>query len=237
MIYDCFTYFNEDKILDIRVNELKDSNIKHILIESPYTFTGEKKELNYINSEKKYDSVIAFSVEDMPNNGNSWDNEIYQRNYIKKALEFMNVNDDDVIIISDVDEIPKREVVINFYYNSITSLSMNVYSYWLNYLVCKDCWNHARIMKWSNLKETTPEETRHIGCYENIKNAGWHFTYMGGVDRMIKKVESFSHTEVNTIEYKNKLTNEYNNCIPIKIDSTYPSYIVNNIEKFKQYIK
>ena len=128
-IYDCFIYFDEEVILEARLNILDKFVDKFVIVESKYSHRGEVRTPNF--SLKKYkkfkDKIIYILLEDEPKNlfsinYNDHDNlrdkkiivngnlrEFYQRNSILKGLH--NADKDDWIIISDVDEIPYLEKI------------------------------------------------------------------------------------------------------------------------------
>ena len=163
MIYDCFTYFNESEILEIRVNELIKLNPIHILVESKYTFTGKEKPLNYADGNVKYNNLINFCAE-VPNNGDPWANEHAQRNYIKSALIQAGVKDDDIIIISDVDEIPDKDILSciknkQFVVDNIYSLEQDLYLYTITNKALNN-WRFAKILTYNLLKDQTIKKIR-----------------------------------------------------------------------------
>lgn len=245
MIWDCFTYNGEYDLLKIRCEEFKDLDVTHILVESNYTFTGKWKELTYKKNEQY--NIKHFVLNHVPNNGNAWDNELAQRNYILNALQILGANDNDIVIISDVDEIIKESVIRNYSpISSLTALKMDTYRYYYNCLEGKQNWNMARIMNYSYLKSKTPNEVRNSGFERILDNAGWHFSYMGGYDKIIQKIESFSHTELNNDDFKSKLLSKYENCqslfgddyweiVPITI--FFPKEILNNFDYYKNQMK
>lgn len=249
MIYDCFTYFNEAEILDIRVHELASINPIHVLVESNYTFTGKEKPLNYAEGSHKYDNVIAFCAE-VPNNGDAWANEHAQRNYIKEALATLNPNDDDIIIISDVDEIPSAEAVARYSPDTGQAFfTMNHYGGYLNLIYGRNSWPYCKITTWKLLKGTTPNSVRLDGKDTAvIHNGGWHFGWMGGIDRAVTKFKSFSHQEPEIQQYSDyeKLKSRLENGQSIfgdefieicDIDESYPLYVRENQDKFQNLIK
>lgn len=248
MIYDCFTYHNEKEILDIRVNELAPLNVVHVLVESKYTFTGIEKKLEYDCGGIKYPNVYNFCA-DVPNNGNPWDNEKSQRDYIKDALATLKPNDKDVIIISDVDEVPSCEAVRTYNPNmKQTSLKMNHYGGYLNLIYDRASWPYCKITTWGLLKKTTPSKVRlHNTDHTHVPYGGWHFAWMGGIERVFKKFKSFSHQEPDIQQFsdyeklKKRLENGQSifgdNYIEVcEIDESYPVYVRNNKEKFDNLI-
>lgn len=113
-IYDCFIYFNENTILDIRLNILNDYVDKFVIVEATRDHAGRKKKLNFnINNFKKFEKKIVYIiVNDIPlivkSHKNGWHpnhvRENFHRNRILKGLK--DAAENDLILISDVDEIP-----------------------------------------------------------------------------------------------------------------------------------
>lgn len=113
MLYDCFTFFNELEILEIRLHELDRVVDRFVLVEATRTHSGEPKPL-YYDENKRYFSrwktkIIPIIVDDMPESDNPWTRERYQRDAIGRGLH--QCSPDDTILISDVDEIPAAQRV------------------------------------------------------------------------------------------------------------------------------
>ena len=127
-IYDCFMYYDEDLLLDLRLNALNEFVKKFVITEATYTHNGTKKKLNFdIQKFKKFKDKINYIVVDKqpPNimtlvegepeinkkdkmilNGMARD--YYQRENLSRGLK--DSLEDDLILISDLDEIPKLEL-------------------------------------------------------------------------------------------------------------------------------
>jgi len=249
MIYDCFTFFNEIELLKIRLEEMKNENVIHILVECNYTHSNKPKklyfdEIKYLFSEY---NIKHFIQTDAPNTGNAWDNEKSQRNYIAKALKEVGANDDDLVIISDLDEIPKLSAVINHNPgNGITSLLSDTYRYYLNLCEGKQNWQMARLVKYSKLRDMTPDEIRHSGYENTIPNGAWHFSYIGDANRVKYKIDSFAHQELNTTDLLEKIDYKVDNGQSlfgddfwsfVEIDESFPEYLRNNKKMFSSIIK
>jgi beta-1,4-mannosyl-glycoprotein beta-1,4-N-acetylglucosaminyltransferase len=108
-IFDCFLYSNEDLILDVRLNTLSNYVSRFVIVEANKDHQGKEKKLNFnINNFQKFKNKITYLVvDDFPKNLTNWQRENYQRNFISNGLH--DVQEDDYIIISDVDEIPNLE--------------------------------------------------------------------------------------------------------------------------------
>ncbi len=271
MIYDCFTFFNELDLLEIRLNILNDIVDKFVIVEMNKTFTGENKSLYYQENKARFNKfdgkIIHVIVDDCPETDNAWALENYQRNCISRGLK--NCQSDDIIMISDLDEIPNPEIIANLDCSSdIYLLEQKMYYYFLNYLNIKSpiWYSGTKVLSYQNFLHgldnidvkyskfmpeeqnsgTTANKIRHFGDAKYIKNGGWHFSYLGGVDMIIKKIKSFSHQEFNKAEYTNKdlilkriasgkdIFNR-SGClyVPVSLDNSFPEYLVNNQEKYK----
>ena len=224
MIYDCFTFFNELDLLDIRLNVLNDYVDKFVLVESPYTHSGFKKQLffkeNKYKFEKFKDKIVTFEyvpqaeiLENKPNNF-TWILENLQRNSILNALLTQkSINNDDIVVVSDVDEIPDPIVLRNI----VDAVSNNNYTIRLiqkmhyYYLDCLDIgsldWGFevgSYVTRFENLMRYSPQcfrDSRNIQLYANC---GWHFSYLGGIDAIVNKIQSFAHAELNKLEFIDK---------------------------------
>lgn len=250
MIWDCILYNGEKDCLQIRGEELKDLDITHVLIESCFTFSGKSNTLKYWDFANLYSyNIKPFLCNNVPNNGDAWSNEKAQRNYILKALESLGAKDDDIVIISDADEIPKCEAVKKYNLEmGITALVMDLYYYYLNCLYAKQVWAMPKILTYEVLKNSTPDLIRKEGYRSMIQNGGWHFSYLGGVDAIREKIKSFSHTEFNVEPFNNeayileKIKNfEYlwgdKKLTTVEIDNSYPSVVFNNQSEYFHLIK
>ncbi len=258
-IIDSFLFFNEIDILDLRLNILYDYVDYFVITESDTTFSGNKKDFFYSQSKDKFekfkDKIIYNPVKIPDNISISWDREIFQRNsQIEKLKEICN--DDDLIITSDIDEIPSTEVLENykdwFEVDSLYHFKQNMYMYYLNNYKT-DNWYGSRACSFSYLKDKSIDDIRQSTENENklsgfvIENAGWHFTYLGGEDQIKYKLESFSHQEYNIPSVKRNIKNCLDNNIDVfgrginykvvDIDDSFPNYIAENLEKYSHLIK
>jgi beta-1,4-mannosyl-glycoprotein beta-1,4-N-acetylglucosaminyltransferase len=216
MIIDSFIFFNELKMLHLRLEELYDNVDFFILVESKKTFSNKDKKLYYLDNKHlfvKYHSKIINIVLDELNGDNEWEREIYQRNAIQIGLDKIKPSDNDILIISDCDEIPNTELLNQIkgtLIDDIYSLLQETYYYDLeskkNYTI-----NASKILSYKILKELGGcHNSRRYETKKSFENAGWHFSYFGGLDNIILKIDSFSHQEFNNQEYTNKETLTYN---------------------------
>jgi beta-1,4-mannosyl-glycoprotein beta-1,4-N-acetylglucosaminyltransferase len=293
MVYDCFTFFNEHDLLEIRLNTLDSVVDYFVIVEADRTFTNKPKEFEFQNNSDRFkafkNKIIHIMVNDFPEyTGDPWVYERFQRNAIMRGLK--DCKPDDTIIISDVDEILSVDAVnrCKEIKDSVCFFKLKHYYVYLNFLNIKDPhWlgpvslkykdltipdyirncrlfyekskiksfikkffyvmtlNLKRYNKWNTICKHIPDHS----C--TIENAGWHFSYCGGIDKIILKIKSCSHQEINTSrnidshhlneQIKNKTfslysDNDRNNLQAIQIDNTYPEYLQNNIQKYAHLV-
>lgn len=218
-IYDCFTYFNEIEMAQFRIEYLKDAVDYFVITEATETHTGNFKEMSFpINS---FDEEVRKKIIYLPfsfpkdiinylkfkgdymlqtNHGlESWSRENYQRDYLYNGI--VDANDDDVILITDLDEIPNQKTCDFLKTNSnlfkeypIISLACKFYRFNIfnnspsGVADPKGFWYHpkATTKKYAN----SPDSLRLAPPNLILENAGWHFS-------------SFCSLE----EYKNKAYN------------------------------
>lgn len=274
MIYDCFTFFNELDLLEIRLNILNDVVDKFVLVEMTKTHSGKDKPLYYEQNKERFQKfhhkIIHIIVDDCPESNDSWVPENYQRNCIYKGLQ--NCQPNDVIMISDLDEIPNPDIIKTLdCTKKIYLLEQKMYYYFINYQdVATPLWLlGTKVLSYQNFlhgldnldipystflieklnRGTTATKIRLYDGAEHIQNAGWHFSYLGGIDAIIKKIQSFSHQEYNKPEFLdaqsvqrkielgqdifNRMGHSY---VITNIDKTFPKYILENKEKYKHLI-
>ena len=113
-IYDCFSYWDEDLLLELRLNILEKFVDYFVIIEGNKTWQNNFKKLQFnLEKFKKFKhKIIYVPVEDMPEGKNPWVRENFQRNCIERGLS--RSSEDDLIIISDLDEIPNPDAINKF---------------------------------------------------------------------------------------------------------------------------
>jgi len=248
MLYDGFTFFNELDILEVRLNTLDSVVDKFILVEATKSFRGNDKALVFDQNKERFakflDKIIHVVVDDMPDGDNAWVRENFQRNCIARGLP-KGASPDDRLMVSDADEIPRPTSVQKaLQLDGIVMFLQDFYYYGFNCLG-DEIWQGTRMVPLAKLK--TPQEVRFAANYA-LKNAGWHFSYLGGVEAIITKIDQFAHQEFNSSYYKNPerireviasgkdLFNRSNKWKFVEMGDSHPEYVMQNLEKFKQHI-
>ena len=139
-IYDCFQFFNEEHIADIRFNILSEYVDYFVVVEATVNHQGKPKKLNFnIKNFKKFEKKILYViVDDTPNKimryheGGESLVEQHQRNSIMRGLS--KAADDDLIILSDVDEIPNLKRLNIYDKTKYAVFSQKMFMYKLNLL-------------------------------------------------------------------------------------------------------
>ena len=138
-----------------------------------------------------------------------WGREIYQRESIVKGL--LSCNDHDMIIISDVDEIPNPLILENLDPTKIYELKQDMFYYNINTLKQK-LWSGPKIASWNKLKSNSINELRQNKLTTlTINEGGWHLSFMGGKDRIVEKLNSYSHQEYNNNRIISNIENNIKN--------------------------
>lgn len=208
-IVDCFTFYNELNMLKFRLDYLYDTVDYFVLVEATLTHAGNPKPLYFQDNKSMFskylDKIVHIVVTDLPpkpilsrlktqGKNLDWEREMYQRCYIHKGIESLNLQDDDRIIISDLDEIPNRNILKNKYEQGAYTLKQDLYYYTLNYKA-NEPWELARFFDYKTYKlYNNPQFIRaKLLNLPRIENAGWHFSYFGDIDFIVNKLRNFCH--------------------------------------------
>jgi len=240
MVYDCITYNGEKDILDIRLAILDPFVDYFIICQSKQTFSGKEKEIYATPNNPKIVNIIAPNID----TDNAFERAFRQKEYLKTAL--ISCNDDDIIYYGDTDEIWKPQSVLD----KVLSLEQINYCYYLNNR-SSERWIGTIVGKWGVVKTNYLAHWRATHTYV-VKEGGWHFTNMGGVEQIIKKLEAYDHQEYNTeyvkedVEYRmsngedyvGRFTDSEGKPFSFNIDeSELPSYTLSNKQKYVAYFK
>ena len=287
-------YFDEDVILDLRLNILNPFIDYFVIVESTFNHKGEKRKLKFdINKYNKFENKIIYlifdeepsgieKVFDTDNEGevsrklilNAASRENGQRNFISKGLE--RANEKDLILISDVDEIPNLEKINwNTLKDQIVLFKQDMFYYKLNLRLPDLIWSGSKACRKKYLK--SPQWLRNVKDkkysffrldtlfsekkYINIKfinNGGWHFSNIKTAAEIEYKLKSYLHhrefdlNPMSESEIEDIIKNKqaiYDLKVDKKINkigsgnklvehplNKLPSYILENIDKYKDWI-
>ena len=247
-VYDCFTFFNEFELLELRLNLLDNSVDYFVLVEADKTYKGDYKEFYFENNKAKFEKylhkIIHIKLDDMPNYDpkDEWLLEIYQRNAIVRGLQGLDA--EDIIFIGDVDEIPDENVLellrngtsrVNFWIRdrllqnifqiirfpesifkthglkllnkTPLALKQSLFYYFLN-CRSKGIWNGTVITKAKHF--STPQKLRdRRNKFPRIENGGWHFSYLGGVEKILQKLNSIILQKLDSTSYNSEYSIDY----------------------------
>ena len=228
-IYDCFMYFDEEVVLDVRLNTLNEFVDYFVIVESIYTHKGDLRELKfnhkkfekfkdkiiYIVDEETYPQTDEINTEDSEGEKsrkaifNAAYRENGQRNLITRGLK--KANDEDIIMVSDVDEIPKlSELNFKNINEKIILFKQDMFYYKFNLWLPNLIWTGTKACKKKNL--VNPQWLRNIKDrkysffridtffsktkYTSIKvinDGGWHFSNIKTPKEIEFKLRSYLH--------------------------------------------
>ena len=228
-IFDCFMYFDEEQILDLRLNVLHHDVDYFVIVESIYNHKGEKRNLLFdIKKFQKFKEKIIYLIyKDIPKkieiiNENDDENvkgrkyimnalyrENSQRNYILEGLK--NANKEDLILVSDVDEIPKLSSLdLGKIKDEIILFKQDMFYYKYNLSLPNFKWTGTKAIKKKKLN--SPQWLRNVKdrkypffridtVFSNkkyinikiIKDGGWHFSNIKSPEMIEHKLRSYLH--------------------------------------------
>lgn len=230
MIYDCFPFFNELDILKLRLEIMDPFVDKFVIEEATHTFSSEPKPLYYLENQEMFskwkDKIIHIVVDDCPLGLPSHDMDHFQKDHLLNGIK--DCKEDDVIIFSDVDEIPNveifEELIPTMELGKIYHLAQRMFYCFLNAEevsgkllsnsgdfegVDHPMWLGTKMFLYGSLQGRGFWDLRDKAAKENgvrVPNGGWHFGYMGGngeknlAKRIGDKVVAAAHQEYNEKE-------------------------------------
>lgn len=237
-IYDCFPFFNELELLEIRLNEMYPVVDYFVLVECSETFRGTLKPLMYNQNKERFkqysDKIIHIIVEERLETDNPWIREEFQKNQIKRGLK--HCSSQDIIIIGDLDEIIRASDLERFIEpvlygkKKAVAATQRFFRWYLNRRSKElPFWTGSVVSTYGYLKKKSFHQLREKkDNLPKIHDVGWHFSNMGGMAQYIKKLESFSHAEADTAENKDPrtiLAYTQQQLDLETIDETFPRYV------------
>lgn len=273
-LYDCFPFFNELDLLELRLRELDDVVDYFVLVEARQTFRGDKKPLYFLENKERFSNyahkIRHLVVDSFPQAKGKWDCEIYQRNYLSHGLD--DARPQDLVLLSDVDEIPKAEILAVRKADppenrKVLCFELRWFFFYLNTVHRSQRWVRIgpRLARWSLY--TSMQSMREVRApvsgmrdwlrwlravyhlrgpveREIIKDAGWHFTWMGGPEAYVYKHQSIvkhsrqrDHMDLEeaVLGIKNAVS-ENGYLDRLELDDSFPQYLRDNRGKFSHLL-
>ena len=263
MIYDCFTFFNELELLEIRLNVLDGVVDRFVLVEATKTFNDRPKPLvfgeNRSRFEKFLHKITHIVVDDYPPYETAWTNENHQRNCMAHGLR--DCSENDVILISDLDEIPNPTTIVEYRDKpGIYVFEQLMHYYYINHLcIRRPIWRGTKMLHYRDFlnaldaiddygsccikslnQGTTATKIRMFKDAIPIADGGWHFTFLGGLERVREKLRSYAHEEHNFPEYtdlrniEKRMRTDFtcHRLLGVECDKTYPAFLRENKERY-----
>jgi len=217
-------YFDEDHLLEIRLNTLYSYVDKFVIVEANLDHAGNKRQplFDIKNFSKFKDKIEYILIEDLPahnnfykkNWGPAWRRENLQRNALSRGYKRSDPN--DLIMISDLDEIPNPKKISKFSNkNKYGCFVQKNFLYKLNLLnMDEPKWYGTRICRKKDLR--SPQWLREIKAVKRpfykfykpkfdlfIEDGGWHFSSVKSVSGIYKKLNSYAEQQYNNESFKN----------------------------------
>ena len=233
-IIDCFIFYNELDLLKLRLKELNDKVDKFILIESDKTFSGKDKPFYYkdnqeLFAEYKEKIIHVISTAD-PNKATNTEEDIKeiekiafsreadQRNAITQIISKLPLQPYDLIMMSDVDEIPHRDYLDNlrkFVRIGFAELLLQDFYYYNFKCKNKTLWPGTVVANKQVFMQRSAQQWRDSrNSLPKVLQAGYHLSYFGDTEFIINKIHNFSHQEYNSDKFQDpqKIQECIDNC-------------------------
>ena len=250
MRVDSFLLNTEIDLLELRLNILDPVMDKFVIVESTVEFSGRPKPLYYGDNKERFapwkDKIKHVIIDDTPDSGpNRWPREYFQRDAIIRGLRGCKTN--DLVFMSDVDEIPDPEVVkLNRHggYHQVYSM------YYANTIRMEENWVGTTAMYYF--------QYQHMGCqrvrdnrynFQRVDPGGWHFAYLMTSQEIRNKLGAFAHAEWDIPQIHTAIEQRITNLsdlfgvhkTPLKVldvsSGHFPQYLTDNQQKYMNWIK
>ena len=206
-IYDCFSYWDEDLLLNLRLNILDEFVDYFVIVEGNKTWQNNSKKLQFnIEKFKNFKhKIIYIPVEDMPAGKNPWIRESFKRNCILRGLK--QAKNEDLIIISDLDEIPNPKLILNFDLSMRYAVfkqkhfyyKMNLQSqknpFWFGSRVCiKKYLKSPQWLRELKFKKRPFWRLDKFRLNNILDTGGWHFCNLKNAEELLYKYRNLCET-------------------------------------------
>lgn len=246
-VIDCFPFHSELDLLQCRLEELHDSVDHFVLVEAHRNHQDVDKPLYYAENAARFKPwadkivhVIAGPMPSLAENPDHWSREHAQREYIGDGLTKLAVSADDIILQSDLDEIPRALQTRNARTSGLIAFEMSLHCFkvdwvhpqrWRGTVAGRAGFVHGLgaqcFAKMRNARNT-------VACPPPYRDAGWHLSWLGDTEAAKRKLEYFCHTEISdevTVGLKDDFYAsegwhvDGHKMQPVEVDETWPRYI------------
>ena len=207
--FDCFMMNNELDMLECRLTELEDVVDHFVLVEATVTHgANQPKPLHFQENQERFakwsDQIVHVVADGMPSHVDPWSREHAQREWFRTGLLSVDVQPDDIIFQSDVDEIPRTDFVKYTNPTGFVVAEMDFYCFaldWLNTESPDAPWRGTVAARYGFIETFTKMRDARLWAPVRVPDAGWHFTWVGGPEYWPSKLGSFCHPEIGpTVE-------------------------------------
>lgn len=241
-------YYDEVKN-DDRFKKFIPKIIHQVVTDTPVSYIGLRNDTeNFL-----YNSVVdkVNKADWFPKDRPDYCAITWESESLLRALSFCSSN--DILILDEADELPRKsslvDVINNFDTNQIYNFRENFYYYYVNCLK-DEIWTGSTICTFDAFKTISLCENRMKRRGVFIDNAGWHFSYLGGIDKIKYKIQSHAEQDLNNSSILDSIATRVGNCLTIGVDiynrpakftrvvldETYPRYLLDNQDKFRHLI-
>jgi Glycosyltransferase family 17 len=238
-IFDAFLFDNELDMLECRLTEMDGQDVyRHVLVEATVTHRGAPKPLYYQENKDRFaawaDKIIAVTVTDLPDSRNPWDREFAQREECVRGLLAGGAGLDDVVLHGDVDEIPRwHGVLIAANAGAPMAFQQRHYMYAADWQYPATWWYGtiaAPLSQVSGFQELRAKRN----LLPWTADAGWHFSWLGGLEEQRRKLGVHCHLEMTPAEHERIASGRAlregahhggEQMVPVEVDGTWPKYI------------
>lgn len=256
-LIDVFIFYDELDLLEFRLEYLDEIVDYFVIVDANLTFQGKEKPFYYEENKKRFakynHKIMNYKVlqrnipfDTMP----AMEREISQKKEIENAILDCNdiLGDDDFyIMVSDIDEIPKKETVRKLIAEKTgpVNLEQRLGYYFMN-CVSDQPWFGTTLFHFYDLSEDW--YLRHNRQLSPVPNGGWHFSFLGGIEKIKSKIRAYGHSEYNNdywlndkklLEHINKgedLFERHYTYKFIPLDETLPHTLLEKPNKYRKFI-
>ena len=241
-VVDITTYNNQLELLSLRVNILQDVVDRFYVVQATKTHQGTPKEC----LDFKHPKVQMVTI-DFPEGLDNWGRENYQRDY---RVDLSLFGQDAIVMNSDLDEIPSPESIIwlkeNFNPQKVYLFNQRMFQYYLNNRNWSEEWYGTRAYSMESYHKFGAQKIRTMKA-AILPDAGWHFSFLGGLEEVKTKIKTYAHAEFNNegilssieeqMEKNEDVFHRGFKLEAVPIDESYPAYIRDHQEELAHLIK